>query len=280
MNASPEASPMRRMGWIGDSEEVIHKWEEEKKKDDDQSKSSSRHSLLSIRSFVHPSILSSFFRPTGRGIAGEMLQARAAVRGKLLRVPNLGRLGGRSFTASLPSATTITTPSFWTRSFHSNSSSRTTDDIRNEFLNFFGERDHAILPGSTLIPKNDDSLMFTNAGPSSGSHALPFFYLFFYFFPFTVGFTSSCGFSADTGMVQFKDRFLGLDQSTDLPRRVATVQRCMRAGGKHNDLDNVGRTARHHTLFEMLGSFSFGDYYKEEAIVYAWDLLTNRVSFW
>lgn len=77
-------------------------------------------------------------------------------------------------------------------------------------------------------------------------------------------------------MVQFKDRFLGLD--TVGHPRVATAQRCMRAGGKHNDLDNVGRTARHHTLFEMLGNFSFGDYDKEQAIAYAWDLLVNKVG--
>src|SRR5215813_9268357 len=111
-------------------------------------------------------------------------------------------------------------------------------DIRAAFLNFFGSRDHEIVPSSPLVPRNDPTLMFTNAG-----------------------------------MVQFKNVFTGQEKRA-IPR-AATAQKCVRAGGKHNDLDNVGYTARHHTFFEMLGNFSFGDYYKPEAIHYTWDLLTN-----
>ncbi len=115
---------------------------------------------------------------------------------------------------------------------------KTGNDIRQSFLDFFKARDHQIMPGSSLVPSNDPTLLFTNAG-----------------------------------MVQFKDVFLG-DKKFDY-KRVATVQRCLRAGGKHNDLDNVGYTARHHTFFEMLGNFSFGDYFKREAITYAWEYLTE-----
>lgn len=110
--------------------------------------------------------------------------------------------------------------------------------LRKAFLNYFKELDHKIIPSSSLIPANDPTLLFTNAG-----------------------------------MVQFKDVFLGLEKPP-YPR-VASVQRCMRAGGKHNDLENVGYTRRHHTFFEMLGNFSFGDYFKREAIEYAWRFLTE-----
>ncbi|MFM7557853.1 MAG: alanine--tRNA ligase-related protein, partial [Alphaproteobacteria bacterium] len=101
-----------------------------------------------------------------------------------------------------------------------------TNDIRNNFLNYFKKNGHEILPSSPLIPHNDPSLMFTNAG-----------------------------------MNQFKNYFIGLEEPKY--KRVATSQKCVRAGGKHNDLENVGFTARHHTFFEMLGNFSFGDYFKE-----------------
>ncbi len=111
--------------------------------------------------------------------------------------------------------------------------------IRSEFLDYFAQRKHAVVASSPLVPGNDPSLLFTNAG-----------------------------------MVQFKDVFLGLEQRDF--NRAASSQRCVRAGGKHNDLDNVGYTARHHTFFEMLGNFSFGDYFKREAIEYAWELLTER----
>ena len=111
-------------------------------------------------------------------------------------------------------------------------------DIRQEFLNFFNSKNHTIVPSSPLVPTNDDSLLFTNAG-----------------------------------MVQFKNIFTGIEKREYL--RAVTSQKCLRAGGKHNDLENVGHTARHHTFFEMLGNFSFGDYFKEKAIYQAWDLLTN-----
>ncbi len=116
-----------------------------------------------------------------------------------------------------------------------------TSDIRNKFLNFFAERGHEIVASSSLVPGNDKTLLFTNAG-----------------------------------MVQFKDLFTGAE-SRDY-NRATTSQRCVRAGGKHNDLDNVGYTARHHTFFEMLGNFSFGDYFKEEAIHYAWEFLTGTLA--
>ncbi len=115
---------------------------------------------------------------------------------------------------------------------------RSSAEIRQTFLDFFAERGHRIVPSSSLVPANDPSLLFTNAG-----------------------------------MVQFKEVFLGLEERPY--RRAASVQRCVRAGGKHNDLENVGYTARHHTFFEMLGNFSFGDYFKREAIRYAWELLTG-----
>src|SRR3990167_9545561 len=114
-------------------------------------------------------------------------------------------------------------------------------EIRNAFLEYFKKKGHAIVPSSALLPKGDPTLLFTNAG-----------------------------------MVQFKGVFLG-EEKRDY-RRAVSVQKCMRAGGKHNDLENVGRTPRHHTFFEMLGNFSFGDYFKEEAIAYAWEFLTEVVK--
>ncbi|GGO52697.1 alanyl-tRNA synthetase [Roseovarius pacificus] len=114
----------------------------------------------------------------------------------------------------------------------------TLNDIRSTFLNFFDKNDHQIVDSSPLVPRNDPTLMFTNSG-----------------------------------MVQFKNLFTGVEHRDYT--RATTSQKCVRAGGKHNDLDNVGYTARHHTFFEMLGNFSFGDYFKEQAIPYAWDLLTR-----
>ncbi len=114
----------------------------------------------------------------------------------------------------------------------------TSNQIRESFLEFFRSKRHAIVPASPLVPANDPTLLFTNAG-----------------------------------MVQFKDIFLGREKPAQL--RVADVQPCLRAGGKHNDLENVGYTARHHTFFEMLGNWSFGDYSKRDAIVWAWELLTR-----
>ncbi|MGY1425082.1 alanine--tRNA ligase [Lysobacter sp. A289] len=113
-----------------------------------------------------------------------------------------------------------------------------TNDIRRDFLEFFRERGHTIVPSAPLVPANDPTLLFTNSG-----------------------------------MVQFKDVFLGSEKPGYV--RAADVQRCLRAGGKHNDLDQVGYTARHHTFFEMLGNWSFGDYFKEDAIKWAWQLLTE-----
>ena len=114
--------------------------------------------------------------------------------------------------------------------------------IRQLFLDFFNEKEHEILPSSNLLPHQDDqTLLFTNAG-----------------------------------MVQFKTVFTGNDERPSA--RAVTVQKCLRAGGKHNDLENVGRTARHHTFFEMLGNFSFGDYFKKEACEWAWEFLTEWVK--
>jgi alanyl-tRNA synthetase len=111
-------------------------------------------------------------------------------------------------------------------------------DIRKEFLDFFEKKGHKVYPSSPLVP-DDPSLLFTNAG-----------------------------------MVQFKPIFTG-EKPAPTPPRACSSQLCMRAGGKHNDLENVGYTNRHHTLFEMLGNFSFGDYFKEEAIAYAWEFVTE-----
>ena len=113
------------------------------------------------------------------------------------------------------------------------------NDIRTSFLDFFKSKGHTVMASSPLVPQNDPTLMFTNAG-----------------------------------MVQFKNVFTGAETPPQ-PPRAATSQKCVRAGGKHNDLDNVGYTARHHTFFEMLGNFSFGDYFKDEAISHAWELLTK-----
>ena len=115
-------------------------------------------------------------------------------------------------------------------------------DIRKEFLNFFYSKGHDILPSSPLVPEDDDSLLFTNAG-----------------------------------MVQFKNIFTGLENAP-AKNKVTTAQKCVRAGGKHNDLENVGLTKRHHTFFEMLGNFSFGDYFKDQAIELAWNLITKNFA--
>ncbi len=117
----------------------------------------------------------------------------------------------------------------------------TSAELRSRFLDFFKQRGHEIVPSSSLVPHNDPTLLFTNAG-----------------------------------MVQFKDVFLG--KETRPYTRATTAQRCVRAGGKHNDLENVGYTARHHTFFEMLGNFSFGDYFKRDAIRYAWEFLTEDLG--
>src|SRR5512138_891240 len=111
-------------------------------------------------------------------------------------------------------------------------------EIRSGFLEYFRSKAHSIVPSSPLVPANDPTLLFVNSG-----------------------------------MVQFKDVFLGKEKRPYV--RATTSQRSVRAGGKHNDLENVGYTARHHTFFEMLGNFSFGDYFKREAIRYAWELLTE-----
>src|SRR3569832_338405 len=114
-------------------------------------------------------------------------------------------------------------------------------DLRSQFLEFFRSRGHEVVPSSSLVPGDDPTLLLTNAG-----------------------------------MVQFKDVLLGLEKRPYV--RAASSQRCVRAGGKHNDLENVGYTARHHTFFEMLGNFSFGDYFKREAIRYAWEFLTGTLK--
>ncbi|HHH45358.1 MAG TPA: alanine--tRNA ligase [Gammaproteobacteria bacterium] len=123
----------------------------------------------------------------------------------------------------------------------SQTSTTSTTAIRQAFLEYFQQRDHTLVASSPLVPANDPTLLFTNAG-----------------------------------MVQFKDVFLGREQRSYV--RAASSQRCVRAGGKHNDLENVGYTARHHTFFEMLGNFSFGDYFKREAIRYAWEFLTETLQ--
>src|SRR6202142_3582805 len=110
------------------------------------------------------------------------------------------------------------------------------NEIRSKFLDYFADNGHEIVPSSPLVPRNDPTLMFTNAG-----------------------------------MVQFKNVFTGVEKRPYA--RAVTAQKCVRAGGKHNDLDNVGYTARHLSFFEMLGNFSFGDYFKEQAIAYAWELV-------
>jgi alanyl-tRNA synthetase len=115
------------------------------------------------------------------------------------------------------------------------------NDIRQAFLNYFERNGHKIVHSSPLLPLNDPTLLFANAG-----------------------------------MNQFKDVFLGQDKREY--SRATTSQKCIRAGGKHNDLDEVGKTARHHTFFEMLGNFSFGDYFKEDAIRFAWDFLVNEMK--
>src|SRR5512145_2805505 len=114
----------------------------------------------------------------------------------------------------------------------------TTSQIRQDFLRYFESKGHRRVPSSSLVPANDPPLLFTNAG-----------------------------------MNQFKDTFLGREKRDYA--RATTSQKCVRAGGKHNDLENVGRTARHHTFFEMLGNFSFGDYFKKDAIEFAWELITK-----
>src|SRR5690242_21839182 len=115
----------------------------------------------------------------------------------------------------------------------------TGNEIRRKFLDYFVQRGHREVHSSSLVPVNDPTLLFTNAG-----------------------------------MNQFKDVFLGVEKRDY--RRATTSQKCVRAGGKHNDLENVGFTARHHTFFEMLGNFSFGDYFKKDAIAYAWELITSK----
>ena len=120
-----------------------------------------------------------------------------------------------------------------------NLSMQTTNDVRSAFLDYFARHDHEIVPSSPLVPRNDPTLLFTNAG-----------------------------------MVQFKNVFTGVEKRSY--QRAATAQKCVRAGGKHNDLENVGYTARHHTFFEMLGNFSFGDYFKDRAIELAWNLITRE----
>ena len=118
-------------------------------------------------------------------------------------------------------------------------SKKTLQDVRKTFKDFFKSNNHEIVESSPLVPQNDPTLMFANSG-----------------------------------MVQFKNVFTGLEKRNY--KRATTSQKCVRAGGKHNDLENVGYTPRHHTFFEMLGNFSFGDYFKEQAIVYAWNLITKE----
>ena len=116
-------------------------------------------------------------------------------------------------------------------------------EIRARFLAYFEKNGHAIRPSSALVPADDPTLLFTNAG-----------------------------------MVQFKKVFLGMEEPPEGKRRATTSQKCVRAGGKHNDLEQVGHTARHHTFFEMLGNFSFGDYFKRDAIRFAWEFITEDLK--
>ena len=118
---------------------------------------------------------------------------------------------------------------------------KTLNEIRNTFLKYVEKNEHKNVESSKLVPNNDPTLMFANSG-----------------------------------MVQFKNVFTGLEKRDYV--RATTSQKCVRAGGKHNDLENVGYTPRHHTFFEMLGNFSFGDYFKEKAIYYAWELLTKDLG--
>src|SRR5471030_21587 len=115
------------------------------------------------------------------------------------------------------------------------------NEIRRQFLDYFADADHAVIASAPLVPRGDPTLLFVNAG-----------------------------------MVPFKNYFTGAERPP--APRAASSQKCVRAGGKHNDLDNVGYTARHHTFFEMLGNFSFGDYFKEAAIEYAWDYVSRTVG--
>ena len=117
----------------------------------------------------------------------------------------------------------------------------TSSQLRQAFLDYFAKNGHEVVASSSLVPANDATLLFTNAG-----------------------------------MVQFKDVFLGREKRA-IPR-AASSQRCVRAGGKHNDLENVGYTARHHTFFEMLGNFSFGDYFKRDAIRFAWEFIIKDLG--
>src|ERR687890_2712393 len=116
-------------------------------------------------------------------------------------------------------------------------------EIRSRFLAYFERQHHAVRPSASLVPGDDPTLLFTNAG-----------------------------------MVPFKKVFLGLEEPPEGRRRATTAQKCVRAGGKHNDLEEVGHTARHHTFFEMLGNFSFGDYFKRDAIRFAWEFVTEDLK--
>ena len=117
----------------------------------------------------------------------------------------------------------------------------TSQEIRAKFLDYFAQNEHTVVVCSSLVPEKDTTLLFVNAG-----------------------------------MVQFKNLFLGIEQRPY--NRATSCQKCVRAGGKHNDLENIGKTLRHHTFFEMLGNFSFGNYFKKEAIAYAWEFLTKTLS--